>query len=187
MDLIIPFVSIIGVIVGFLLSTLKEWIQNKPRIKMAMKTGNFNYYSTEIDELRQEIIKPTNPQLGDYYKVYLQLDVYNTGKGNTAIKEITVENLVNKKAVIYSDVKIRANSANTSQNISSFNLPGSNIVTLELEWEVEKGEYTESLFKDEIISLERGGLQFKVVARSIKNKKHNLLVNPLSIATAYDL
>ncbi len=185
MDLVIPFVSIIGVIVGFLLSTLKEWIQNKPKIKMDMKMGKFNYYRKENDELGQTIIKPTDPQLGEFYKVYLQLEVYNTGKGNTAIKEILVENLVNKRTVIYSVVKIKANSTNSSQDISSFNLPASSIVTLELEWEIEKDDNTESLFNDEIISLERDRLQFKVVARSIKNKKHKLLVEPVSIVEAY--
>ncbi|WP_339216248.1 hypothetical protein [Solibacillus sp. FSL W8-0372] len=186
MDLLIPFVSIIGVIIGFLLSTLKEWIQNKPKIKMDMKMGEFNYFRMEEDKYLQTIIKPTNPLLGDYYKVSLQLDVYNTGKGNAAIKDIGVENLVNKKMVVYSNVKIKVNSANTSQNISSFNLPASSIVTLELEWKVKKDEYTESLFKDEIISLERGRLQFKIIARSIINKKHKLLVEPLSILTAYE-
>lgn len=186
MDIIIPFVSIIGVIVGFLLSSLKEWIQNKPKIKMDMKTGKFNYYHKTYDELGQTIIKPTDPHLGEFYKVYIQLDVFNTGKGNTAIKEILVENILNKKPVIYSVVNIKVNSANLSQNISSFNLPASSILTLELEWEVEKEDYTESLFNDEIISLDPGRLQFKVIARSIKNKKHKIFVEPLSIAAAYE-
>ncbi|KUF28618.1 hypothetical protein AK833_20495 [Lysinibacillus sp. F5] len=57
LKLITPFVSIIGVICGFLLSTLKESIQNKPKIKLEMKSGNINYYYLSENELCEQIIR----------------------------------------------------------------------------------------------------------------------------------
>lgn len=97
MELILPFVSIIGVIVGFLLSTLKEWIQNSSKIKVTMKTGKFNYYRVDTDKFNQEIIKETEGEHAEYYDVNLKLDVFNCGKGDTAIKSIDVKNIVNKE------------------------------------------------------------------------------------------
>lgn len=184
MDLkfITPFVSIIGVICGFLLSTLKESIQNKPKIKLEMKSGNINYYCMGENELGETTIKKTNASQAEYYIVNLKLDVFNYGKGNTAIKSINVENMVNKKCLINSDVKLKE----SDKDITSFNLPASSIVTIDLEWRVEKeAEWTEELFVEEKISLEKEGIKYKVVARNIKNKKYKLIVEPLGIITAY--
>ncbi|MFS0878355.1 hypothetical protein [Solibacillus isronensis] len=182
MDLIIPFVSIIGVIVGFLLSTLKEWIQNRSKIKIALKKGNFNYYRVGLDELNQEIIEKTHANNGEYFEVNLKLYIFNYGKGNTAIKSIDVENMVNKKRCITSEVEL----TKSNELITSFNLPGSSIVTLDLFWRVDKEEFTEELFNYEKISLEKGRLKFKVVSTSINNKKYKFIIEPLSIITAYD-
>ncbi|WP_197413031.1 hypothetical protein [Lysinibacillus sp. F5] len=110
------------------------------------------------------------------------MDVFNYGKGNTAIKSINVENMVNKKCLINSDVKLKE----SDNDITSFNLPSSSIVTIDLEWRVEKdAEWTEELFVEEKISLEKEGIKFKVVARGITNKKYKLIVDPLGIITAY--
>lgn len=182
MELITPFVSIIGVICGFLLSTLKDWIQNKPKVKMNMKIGSFNYYRRIQDELGQEINLPTDASQGEFYLVNIKLDIFNYGKGNTAIQSIGVENIVNKKCLIFPDVQIKK----SDKYITSFNLPASSIETLDLEWRIDKDEFAEALFDHRKISLERGRIQFKVVAKSIKNKKYKLLVEPLSIITAYN-
>lgn len=181
MELILPFVSIIGVIVGFLLSTLKEWIQNSSKIKVTMKTGKFNYYRVDTDKFNQEIIKETEGEHAEYYDVNLKLDVFNCGKGDTAIKSIDVKNIVNKECCIVSDVQI----IESNKQITSFNLPSSSIVSLDIFWRVDKEENTVTLFDDEKISLEKGILQFKVVITSIKNKKHELIIEPLSIIAAY--
>lgn len=183
MDLIIPFTSIIGVIVGFLLSTLKEWIQNKPKIKIDLKTGEFNYYRKYENELGETVTRKTTPTYSDFYKVNLQLDIYNYGKGNTAIKSINVENIINRKCLVYSTSTVNLKVNNLS--VSSFNLPASNIVTVELEWRVDKEEYTALLFDEETLLPESEGLKFKIVAQSIKNKKYNLKVEPISILTAF--
>jgi len=182
MELIIPFVSIIGVICGFLLSTIKEWIQNKPKIGMNMKSGKLNYYNDTRDELGQEISNLTDASNGKYYKVHIKLDVFNYGNGNTAIKYIDVENIVNKKSVIFSEVQLKK----SGKQITSFNLPASSIETLDLEWRVDKDDNTEALFDYNKISLEKDRMQFKIIVWNIKDKKYKYLVEPLSIITAYD-
>lgn len=186
MDFLLPFISVVGVIIGFLLSTLKEWIQNKPKIKMELKTGEFNYFITGQDESGQFITEPTYPKYADEYRVRTKVDIYNYGKGNTAIKSIHVTNILNRKTISYSEVILKIDD---KENIDySFNLPSSNIMTMNLSWNISKDEQTESLFSDNIIQppREKHRLKFEIVAIDIKNKKHKLLVEPLSIFTAQE-
>jgi hypothetical protein len=186
-DFILPFVSIIGVIIGFLLSTLKDLIQNKPKIKMELKSGQFNYYREYTDDLGQIIIKPTYPQYANFYKVNLQVDIYNYGKGNSAIKSVAANNIANKKHIIGSDVVMKIKS---DRNVDySFNLPATSIVTMNLEWNISKIEdETEELFIDELIlpPKEKKRIKFEIEVTNIKNKKYKLIVEPLSIYTAQE-
>lgn len=185
MDFIVPFVSIIGVIIGFVLSTIKESIQNRPKVKMSFNNGSFNFYNIESDLITGELIsRPTLPKYWDYYKVELVIDIYNYGRGNTAIKSILVENYYGDELIIYSTPNLKV--ARGESLDYSFNLPSSSINTLELDFKVQKddNDFSKQLFSDSEVDKI---LKFKVVATDIHNKKTTLDVNSNAIYIATDL
>jgi hypothetical protein len=177
------FLPIIGVILGFLLATFKETLQNKPKIKMTLKKGSLNYYIDGIDELGQYFERPTaNENDANKIKMSLKIDLYNYGKGNTAIKDVlfNINNQGNFSLNLDPNLKINHND---NQDYS-FNLPASSIVTMNLDLSVNREENTEFLFVENSIRSNKNDkkrLHIYVNVTDIRNKKFKLLIEPFAI------
>ncbi|RKQ34267.1 hypothetical protein [Oceanobacillus halophilus] len=189
-QLIKDFLPILGVIVGFLLATVKDLVQNrlqnKPRVKIDMKKGNFNYFIDGTDTDGFSFRRTCKPHIAGYFDLNLQIDVYNYGKGDTAIKEILIETKVNKndKAFLQPEMEIKGRE----NNDYSFNLPSKTIETINLKLRVEKEEDSEALFNEEVTLLPEDNkrLLFTILVKNINNKTYKLKVEPLSILTAVE-
>lgn len=183
------FLPLFGVGIGFLLATLKDFIQNKiqnkSKIKMSLKEGEFNYYVNNIDchGFLKECECP--PEEAAFIKVILVVDIYNYGKGNTAIKDVGI--IVQAFKSIKRYYKPEMNIQEKGNTDFSFNLPSNSIVTMNLSLTIEKEEDTEVFFREDLsIQLDdKERLLFTVVSTDIKDKVRKLSIEPLSIFTAY--
>jgi hypothetical protein len=184
MNYIIPFVSLIGVIVGFLLGLLKDFIQNKPKITLDFKTGKFNYYKVHSNDFGDYYSVSSLPENADYMNLELKIDIYNTGKGNTAIKQVDIIVKINKEFNRYFQPKLLIN--NNENTDHSFNVPANSILTLNLHLRIDKDENYEEYFRELAIGElnDKNRLLFIISANDINDKCTQLVVDPLSVLTA---
>jgi hypothetical protein len=182
---LIPFVSLIGVVVGFLLSIIKEHIQNRPKVILNIKRGKFNYFGSTMDEIGNYSFREVEPVFADYFELELKVDIYNAGKGNTAIKEVDILAQVDKnyKSYLQPEMKIN-NNENTDY---SFNLASYSILTLNLKLKVKQDDSTIAFFREDAISTpnDKNRLKFILYVTDIRNKETKVLVEPMAFLTAY--
>lgn len=189
LNVIKEFLTLIGVVCGFLLATIKDIIttriQNKPKLKLELKTGRFNYYKEFMDSSAISRIVECPSQDANYLILEVAVDIFNYGKGNTAIKDVMIETKAYGKTLNYLQPEMKINeSLNTN---FSFNLPSNSIVTMNLKLKIEKNEYLGTLFDVELsLSPEdKDSLKFFVITKDIKNRETRLKIDPLSILTAF--
>lgn len=184
MKYIINFLPLIGVIIGFCLSSFKEYVQNKPKLKLELKDGKFNYYNEYMDSHGFPIKEKTNPTNAKYFELNLIVDIYNYGRGNTSVKDLSIETKVNSNYKQYLSPELRIKGS-TNEDYS-FNLQAGSIITLNIKLKVEnKNSYKEFFQETNTLLLDnQDRLLFTVIAESINNKKYKLVVDPLSIVTA---
>lgn len=160
-------------------------IQNKPKLKLELKTGRFNYYKEFMDSSAISRIVECPSQDANYLILEVAVDIFNYGKGNTAIKDVMIETKAYGKTLNYLQPEMKINeSLNTN---FSFNLPSNSIVTMNLKLKIEKNEYLGTLFDVELsLSPEdKDSLKFFVITKDIKNRETRLKIDPLSILTAF--
>ncbi|KQL54496.1 hypothetical protein AN964_13970 [Heyndrickxia shackletonii] len=192
-DLIKQFLPIIGVCLGFILSTLSNIIYglviNRPKVKMELKTGNFNYLKIMRDNEGFSTIEIADYNEAEFIDIGLLVDIYNYGKSNTAIKDINIVIMSNKRIIrgFSPDLFINGN-----KNIHySFNLPSNNVITMDLKLKIdndlEDEILQEDLFSNEVIydPDDKNRIQIKIIATDIKGKETTINIEPLSIATAF--
>ncbi|GED33498.1 hypothetical protein P9G84_10165 [Brevibacillus centrosporus] len=181
MSNLIPFASIIGVIVGFCLGLLKDWITNKPKLKAELSSGKFEYYHSVQNEIGEYERRRTDSNQASVLQINLTMDIFNVGKMSTAVKDILIE-LHNKGA----QQKRYFKPTFSKDESRSFNVAVGSIITKNLILYVQREEDTEAFFQDVILipdSDER--LLIKVLVRDIYKKDVITEVEPFSIVTAY--
>ncbi|WBL16382.1 hypothetical protein [Sutcliffiella sp. NC1] len=185
LNFLLPFMALIGVIVGFILNWFKEFIQNKPRIKVSLNDsgGKFNYYKTVKNNIGGVWHERSIPEEARFLKLYNLINVYNIGKLSSGIKGVDVEVCVNDYCRYFTpELKI---DGKVNKDFT-FNVPTGSICTLEINLEIKKDENTQFLFnEDVIIDVDsKNRLIFILILTDIYNKKHKVTIEPLAFATA---
>lgn len=95
------YIGIIGALsgttLGFILSTLKEHLQNKPKVAANLKTGAFNYYYEHMDSDGYRIQNKTLDSNANLIKLNLAFDVVNIRKIGIGISNVFICLELNKK------------------------------------------------------------------------------------------
>ena len=174
-----------GTIIGFLLSLLKDYFQNKSKVIVVLKSGEFNYYKEYQDlygDTHQDEIEINHANL---IKSNFMIDISNIGKISTGISEIMICIQANKRKMYFSP-QISYPFENKNLTNVAFNLDANNIITLNASVEVRREEDTEFLFNDITIDLaSKNRLLFIVILRTIKKQEIKMIVEPLGIFTFY--
>ncbi|MGG1663067.1 hypothetical protein [Brevibacillus sp. NRS-1366] len=178
---IIPFVSLIGVIVGFGLSLLKDWLTNRPKMKAETSNGKFEYYNKYYNEEGIHTAIRCEHTNANILNIQLVIDIYNVGKVATAVKEIIIE--VENKGL--NSKKYLQPELSKGEN-KSFNVSVGSIITKELSLSIAREEDTEVFFNDIILDPNSDGrLLITVHVKDIYGNQVSVIVEPFSIVTAY--
>lgn len=188
MGIILPFVSLIGVVVGFCLGWLKEYIQNKPKLKadVILPSGRFSYYKKAVDNegIAQQI--PCKQEEANFLSLKLRVDIFNIGKASTAVHTIDIGLKVDEFECIYTP-QAKLKESDTPTKDISFNVAPGNIQTVHLDLLVEKDDNTNYLFTENIhYDLDREDrLLIIIYIKDIYNKELKIIVEPLAIYTFF--
>lgn len=166
-----PIFPIIGVIIGFLLAWLKEFLQNKPKLKIRQHLNIKDWYNYfKKDQTYGKGIPCDLYSEADYLECSIAIDVYNIGKANTAIRGIK---FFYEDNGTFNPVNIIMNGK--VSEVSSFNLPPGSVTTLKLKLHIDKETNTEFLFEDDLqyhCSEYPEGLKFGIELLDIYGKTH---------------
>ena len=180
MKILVPFVSIVGVLIGFLLGLIKDYLTNKPKLKVDFSAyqDSFNYFV--IDELGQPS-QTVNFFNADFLKVNLKLDVYNIGKSGTAIKQVGVV-ISSKGDYLYFKPSSFLVDGEVAKSLA-FNVSGGCIKTIEISLHVLNQEDTSYLFEEEISfdPDDKQSLKFTVEMVDIYGKKYKKSMDAIAI------
>lgn len=179
-DILIPFVSIIGVVIGFVLAVIKEYIQNKPKLKVRMSSnpGLLNYFHNELGVYT----KTSNLEEAEILEIKLKLDVYNIGKAGSAIKDIGVILSSNGYKLFFKPNTLLVDENETSN--FSFNVGAGCIRTVHITLIIRKENENHSYLFDEDISFNLDDkARFKIIPEfeDIYGRSYKQTVEPLSI------
>ena len=184
LSVLVPIIStLLGAIVGFLLSWFKDYLIFKPRLRAELKRGNLSYYlNKEINGfLVREIESSSN---ADIIEMELFLDIFNLGKAGTGIKDILIGISV-KKDIIYYTPKCRILYDNKTLEDVSFNVEGGKIQTIITELTLILDEENKYLFDSNLFDPDdKNRFKIIVVLKSIDGKEVKVKIDPLSILTA---
>ncbi|WOD61748.1 hypothetical protein NQZ71_13080 [Niallia taxi] len=174
------FLPIAGVLLGFLLATTKDWITDKPKVKLNLKGGKINYFKM-IEDVKIYV----HEDEAEFLLIDLKVDIYNYGKGNTAIKDVVID-IKRGERVLALQPEMHINNNNNEDY--SFTLDSSSIVTMNLKLVVDRQEENrEYIFEDSPIKWDgKDRLLFNVLATDIKNKEHKLKVEPAYVLGAIE-
>ncbi|MEK4175130.1 hypothetical protein NSS70_10900 [Aeribacillus sp. FSL K6-2848] len=145
MKLLLPFMTLIGVVLGFCLNLIKDYIQNKPKIRTGINesSGKFNYYKNFVNENGFDVEKIATPDEASFLELKIKIDVYNIGKSDTAIKDLMIDATANNTTMSFKpELKI---NGETNKDYT-FNVKSGSITTLDLHLKIHKDEDTEYLF-----------------------------------------
>ncbi|WP_414852359.1 hypothetical protein [Brevibacillus sp. IT-7CA2] len=173
---------LLGVIVGFLLGILRDWLLNKPKVKAEINTGEFGYYYSNYNDVGQYSKKQTSNNNANILEISLLLKIYNVGKSGTAIKRIIlcVHNR-NNNFKRYYEPEYKDNQS------GSFNLNTGTIEIRHLNLKIKKEHEEVLLFEDIILDPDNEkSVNITVIIEDIFGKDVNVLVVPFSILTAYE-
>ncbi|XCS10950.1 hypothetical protein GBG21_16970 [Aeribacillus pallidus] len=103
MKLLLPFMTLIGVVLGFCLNLIKDYIQNKLKIRTGINesSGKFNYYKNFVNENGFDVEKIATPDEASFLELKIKIDVYNIGKSDTAIKDLMIDATANNTTMSF--------------------------------------------------------------------------------------
>ncbi|KZN95660.1 hypothetical protein AZI98_12855 [Aeribacillus pallidus] len=130
MKLLLPFMTLIGVVLGFCLNLIKDYIQNKPKIRTGINesSGKFNYYKNFVNENGFDVEKIATPDEASFLELKIKIDVYNIGKSDTAIKDLMIDATANNTTMSFQpELKI---NGETNKDYT-FNVKSGSITTLD--------------------------------------------------------
>ncbi|ERN54319.1 hypothetical protein [Alkalihalophilus marmarensis] len=178
MELDAVFLSLISVIIGFMLGWLKDYIQSKPKISLdiAGLESEFDYYFSHYNNngvYENYTSAQVDISQANYISVDLKLIFFNTGKGDSAIKDVFLE--------IQKDNIIRNISLKDSDSVRGkhiyFNLPSRSIQSIDFKSIIEKIDSNEYIFCSDMLSA-TNGYSVKIVAKTINNQNLYLDITP---------
>jgi hypothetical protein len=185
LDTLIPFVSIIGVIIGFVLALIKEYFQNKPRLKVRLNSnvGLLNYF-----HIKHGVFNTTSKiEEAELLEIKLKMDVYNIGKAGTAIKDIRVM-LSSNGNKLFLEPDILFVDESETKNFS-FNVGAGCIRTVDINLTIQKENELHGYLFDEDISFNlEDNARFKIIPEftDIYGRSYKQTVEPISIYGATD-
>ncbi len=176
---------LLGTILGFFLSWIKEFMQSKPRVKLSLKEGKLKYIKRDSDGdgfFNQKIVGPEN---ANAFYIYLKFDIFNIGKVGTGITDITIKLSANNKKVYYKpDIAIPFD--NKKLENTSFNLDSNKVCTVETSLQIDNEDNDSFLFENICIDLQsRNRLKIEVIVTILNKKRIKLYVEPIAICLAY--
>lgn len=156
------FMPILGVLLGFLLAWLKEYLQNKPKLKFQKKSLNLSHY-TGKDINGKEILP--SPLGWTHSDLEVLFSVFNVGKASTGIVDFFMDFKVNDQSyniapsveILYEEKVVERGSLNIS--------PGT-VETVKVSTKIEYNDKTEIYFQ------KLDPIDFSVIATDIHGKKH---------------
>ncbi|WP_404351701.1 hypothetical protein LG311_10345 [Sutcliffiella horikoshii] len=174
----VPFITLIGVVIGFLLNWIKERYQNRAILKLSINVsgGYFNYYQTSQNDIGDTVEQILEPEHSTHLRYCKKIDLYNIGKVGTAIKSTRIRASANNYTWLFTPTVKIGNEENTNH---SFNIPAGNIVTLEIKLVIQKNENTHFLFeKNSLVRDNPQKLKLEIIVTDIYEKKHTVSVDP---------
>jgi len=173
--------TLLGTIVGFFLSWLKEYIQGKPKLKTSLKKGKFYYYKELVDEWGNICKNMTSNEEANRMYLLLRFDVFNIGKSGTGITDISIR-LKTNKGQIYHYPKLSFPLEHTELIDTSFNLEANTVQTIEAELDIVKDQENSYLFENiNIVPDSKNKLMITVIVKGIGKQQAELHVEPISI------
>ncbi|TWE06375.1 hypothetical protein FB550_102397 [Neobacillus bataviensis] len=161
---ITPFVSVFGVLLGFLLAWAKEIFQNKPKLKFNVKEASVKKYEDKIT-------------------VDALISVYNIGKAPTGIMEIVLKFYIPQDNKYIGNIYVGdkyVGDYNPNVNLlfndktlkgrGSFNVPAGTIETFQLSYVYLREPFTEYNFENNL-----DDIRCDFIAKDIYNKEHQIL------------
>ncbi|MGO1468602.1 MAG: hypothetical protein ACTHW2_01135 [Tissierella sp.] len=177
-------IALLGTVVGFLLSWFKEFIQDKAKVKMNLKTGILNYLKLEENDIGEIIKVKTEPTKAEQFYLNLKFDILNIGKISTGLIDISIELSANNQKLYYSPILLLPIDDKKLENIS-FNLDSNKVYTVETTLILKNQDSNSFLFDDiSLLPNQKKSLKIKVIATTLHKQKSSLRIEPLSILHA---
>lgn len=178
--------ALLGTIIGFLLSWIKEFFQNRPKIKVELKNGSLNYINIEANDYGDIVTSIVEPREANTISLKLKFDIFNVGKVSTGITDISIKLSVRKDKLHYQP-KVTLPYDNKQLNEISFNLESNKVSTIFAELDIPKEEPNIFIFNDVALApYDKDRLRIEVVVTALHKKRLSLVVEPVSILTAGD-
>ncbi|MCP3026013.1 hypothetical protein [Halobacillus sp. A5] len=177
MDLLKIIIPVVSVIIGFGLGWLKEYIQHTPKVKLSLinSESSFDMYKVVRDNIGgYSSIRDVDYSELTNMDFNINLLFYNSGKGDTAITDVTLKVtdgvnsllLHNKKKAIETPI--------------FFNLAARSVHSVKFTNNLPYEENTKFAFNSELID-PVGKIKITVISTDINGKQTCLNVDPLSI------
>jgi len=158
---------ILGVLLGFLLAWLKEYLQNKPKLKFEMKNLNLSQY-TGKDINGKEILP--SPIGWTHSDIEVLFSVFNVGKASTGIVDFFMDFKVKDQSYeIAPNVKILYEEKIAERG--SLNISPGTVETVKVSTTIEYDNRTEIYFQ------KLDPIDFRIIARDIYGKKYVVCTN----------
>jgi len=177
-------IAIMGTIVGFLLGLVKEFIENRPRIKTEFRNGTLHYFKEEVSDYGDISINKVLPKAATNIELVLIFDIFNIGKAGTAITDITICIMVNnEKSYFYPKVFLAFEDKLLED--TSFTIESNRGYTIKTILDIKKNDENYYMFNDiDLLPNRSNSLDIEVIIKSIGDKNVNIKVDPISIYTA---
>lgn len=160
---LIPFVSILGVLLGFLLAWVKESIQNRPKLKFNLKKFSLNQ-SEGVDENGYEILP--SPIGATQMDIEILFSVFNIGKASTGIVDIFIVFEVKNKPLFTVNPNVGIVYQDKTISHASFNVTAGHVETVKLSSKIKYNEESEIIFQ------KLDPIKITVISNDIYGKNH---------------
>lgn len=172
--------ALLGTIIGFVLSLIKEYFQNKANIVLSLRNGKFNFYN-RYKENGIVIENVVDFDIANSIKVDLTFNIENIGRISTGISEIIVCFKNNKRQAFFEPNLILSFEQKDITD-KAFNLNPNSIVTILAHTYINKDENTSFLFDNVSLDLTvKNHLMIQIIVKTIKKDEITLNIEPISI------
>ncbi len=177
-------IALSGTVIGFLLGWLKEIIQARSKLEIALKDGSLAYYKQQQNSFGEVVKEKAVPEIATNFMLNLKFDVFNIGKLGTGVTDIFICIEDNSKK-LYFQPQLKLPFENKKLENISFNIEPSKVYTLDASLFLENTQENSYIFGN--VNLEpdcNNSLKINIIVKSIKNKNVVCNVEPISIYIA---